>query len=553
VTASARPIRTGRLSSQVLIAVTGVALVLAVLAYFARTAVVAEVPDYGGAYVEGLAGFPQALNPILANDEASRTVNALVFGGLTRLDERGQPAPDLAESWEVSPDGRTYTFHLRQTARWHDGVPVTADDVLYTVKTIQDQQYSGPLGQYWKDVTAEKVDDLTAKLTLEKGSFAPFIEYTAVGLLPAHLLGDVSARDLPAHRFSVQPVGTGPYRVKEVRTDRIVLEAAPTYYGPRPHLSRILFRVYPNQKTILTALERDEVEGVPMVEPEDAARLANEKDVVVYTAPQASLTYLFFNLSHPLLADRNVRQAIAYAVDRQKLIDAARNGRARPADGPVLPGSWAYSDDARKLTYDPQRARAILDQAGWKQETEGATRTKDGRPLRFVLLTNDRTERVRLAEALQQQLAQVGIEVEVQATGAGGLVQDFLLPRRYEMALFSWDQGGFDPDPYALWHSTQMAPNGLNVAGFGNRRADDLMERARRAVDQNERARYYGELQSLFAEEVPSLPLYYPTYDFAVSSKIKGVRPGLISTPADRFRNVVDWYARTRREVVARR
>jgi peptide/nickel transport system substrate-binding protein len=550
---SARPIRTGRLSSQVLIAVVGIGLVVAVLAYFARTAVVAEVPDYGGAYVEGLAGFPQALNPVLANDEASHAVNALVFRGLVRLDEQGRPTPDLAQAWEVSPDGRVYTFRLHPEARWHDGVPVTADDVLYTVKTIQDQQYSGPLGQYWKDVGAEKADERTVKLTLEKGSFAPFIEYAAVGLLPSHLLGGISANDLPAHRFSVAPVGTGPYQVTEVRPDRIMLEAAPTFFGPRPHLSRILFRIYPNHKTILSALERDEVEGVPMVEPEDAARLAKEKEVVVYTAPQASLMLLFFNLNHPLLADRNVRQAIASAVDRQKLIDAAREGRARPADSPVLPGSWAYSQEARRFGGDPQRARAILDQAGWKQEAEGAPRTKDGRRLRFVLLTNDRGERMRLATALQQQLGEAGIEVEVQATGVGGLLQDFLLPRRYELALYSWDQGGFDPDPYALWHSTQHAPNGLNVSGFANRRADDLMERARRSVDQNERTRFYAELQGLFAEEVPSLPLYYPTYDFAVSSKIKGVKPGVMAEPADRFRNVVEWYARTRREVVARR
>ena len=552
MTASLRPIRTGRLSSQVLIAVSGIALVVVILAYFSRTAVVAEVPDYGGAYVEGLAGFPQALNPILANDEASLAVNALVFCGLTRYDEQGKPVPDLAESWEVSPDGKTYTFKLRPNARWHDGVPVTADDVLYTVKSIQDPQYSGPLGQRWKDVGAEKVDDQTVKLTLEKGSYAPFIEYTTVGLLPAHLLGAIGAQDLPSHRFSVQPVGTGPYLVKDVRPDRIEVEAAPTYYGTRPHLSRILFRVYPNNKTILTALERDEVEGVPMVEPEDAARLAKEKEVTLYTAPQASMTFLFFNLSNPLLADRNVRQAIAYAVDRQQLIDVAREGRARPADGPVLPGSWAYNGDVKKYAHSPDQAKAILDAAGWKQEAEGAARRKDGRPLRFVLLTNDRRERVRLAEALQQQLGQVGIEVEVQATGTGGLVQDFLLPRRYEMALYSWDQNGFDPDPYALWHSTQQAPNGLNVAGFANRRADDLMERGRRAVDQNERTRQYAEFQAVFAEEVPSLPLYYPTYDFAISGKIKGVKPGVLATPADRFRNVVDWYARTRREVVSR-
>ncbi len=553
MTTTARSIGGGRLSSQVAIACTGIALVVAVLAYFARTAVVAEVPDYGGAYVEGLAGFPQSLNPILANDEASRAVNALVFCGLTKTDETGKSVPDLAQSWEISPDGRTYTFVLRPEARWHDGLPVSPEDVVFTVKAIQDQQYVGPLGAFWRDIVPEKVDDRTVKLTLQKDSFAPFIEYTAVGILPAHILGDVSPRDLPAHRFNVQPVGTGPYRVKEVWADRIILEAAPTYFGPRPYLSRVLFRIYPNHKTILTALERDEVEGVPMVDPADAARLAGEREVAVYTAPQASLTLLFFNLATPTLADRTVRQAIAYAVDRQKLIEVARDGRAKRADSPVLPGSWAYNPDARQYDYDLQRARTVLDQAGWKLDGEGGVRMKDGKPLRLVLLTNDRLERVRLAEEIQRQLNAVGIEVEVQATGTGGLVQDFLLPRRYEMALFSWELSGFDPDPFALWHSSQQAQQGLNIAGYSSRRADELMERARRSVDQGERTRYYHEFQAIFAEDLPSLPLYYPTYDFAISSKIKGVRPGVMAAPADRFRNVVEWYAKTRREVVARR
>ncbi|HET7770038.1 MAG TPA: hypothetical protein VFN74_14770, partial [Chloroflexota bacterium] len=156
-------------------------------------------------------------------------------------------------------------------------------------------------------------------------------------------------------------------------------------------------------------------------------------------------------------------------------------------------------------------------------------------------------------EEIQRQLAAVGFNVEVQATGAGGLVQDFLLPRRYEIALFSWDFNGFDPDPYALWHSTQLAPVGLNISGFNHRRADEVLERGRRAVDRNERATLYKEFQSVFAEELPSLPLFFPTYDFAISGKIKGVKPGVVATPADRFRNVVEWYAKTRREVVGRR
>jgi peptide/nickel transport system substrate-binding protein len=543
-----------RLTSQLAIAVGGVLLVAAVLMSFARTAVFAEVPDYGGAYVEGLAGFPQAMNPILANDDASRSVNALIFSGLTRPDETGQPVPDLAQSCYVSPDGKNYTFVLRSNARWHDGTPVTADDAVFTYKLLQDPLYFGTLGGVWRDVAVDKVDDRTVKLTLQKDSFAPFIEYTSLGLLPSHLLAGITARDLPTHRLNLQPVGTGPFQVKEVKPEQIVLEASPTYYGPRPYLSRIVFRIYPNYKTILTALERDEVEGVPLVDPGDIGRVSREKRATLYDAPQATLTLLFFNTAVPALADKNVRQAIAYAVDRQKLIDVSRAGHGRRADSPILPSSWAYNAEVKKYDPDPAKARAALDAAGWKLETPDATaRTKDGRRLRLVLLTNDRAERVQLAEEIQRQLTAVGFDVEVQATGAGGLVQDFLLPRRYEIALFSWDYNGFDPDPYALWHSTQLAPNGLNISGFSNRRADEVLERGRRTTDRAERTRLYQEFQSVFAEELPSLPLFFPTYDFAVSSKIKGVKPGVVATPADRFRNVVEWYAKTRREVVGRR
>ncbi|HEU5315929.1 MAG TPA: ABC transporter substrate-binding protein, partial [Chloroflexota bacterium] len=192
-----------RLTSQLAVAVGGVLLVAAVLMSFARTAVFAEVPDYGGAYVEGLAGFPQAMNPILANDDASRSVNALIFSGLTKPDESGLPIPDLAQSWDVSPDGKTYTFVLRSNARWHDGVPVTADDAVFTYKLLQDPLYFGALGGVWRDVAVDKVDDRTVKLTLQKDSFAPFIEYTSLGLLPSHLLAGITARDLPTHRLNL--------------------------------------------------------------------------------------------------------------------------------------------------------------------------------------------------------------------------------------------------------------------------------------------------------------------------------------------------------------
>lgn len=548
-----RPAAGRRLTTQLAIALTGVAIVGALLGSFAQTAEITEAPDTGGAYVEGLAGFPQSINPVLASDDASNTLVALIFEGLTRTDAQGQVVPGLASSWDVAPDGRAFTFHLRPEARWHDGVPVTADDATYTYGILRDTAYQGPYGAQWRDVNVEKVDDRTVRLSLPNDAFAPFLEYTTVGLLPAHILGSVGARDLPAHRFNLQPVGTGPYRLKELTPDRITIEAFAAHV-PAPYLGRIIFRIYPNYKTILTALERDEVEGAPLVEPADVVRLAGMRDVKVYDAPANTVTMLFMNVAHPVLSDRAVRLAVASAIDRQRIMEVARGGRARKADGPILPSSWAYDATVERTDYDPERSRQLLDEAGWRAGVGGGTgRSNEGEPLRLVVLTNDRPERLAVATEIQKQLAAVGIDVEVQATGAGGLVQDFLLPRKFELAVYSWDFNGFDPDPYSLWHSTQASPAGLNVTGWAHRKADESLERGRRANDRAERTKAYAEFQAAFAEDVPAVPLYLPTYEYAISAKIRGVKTGVVASPPDRFRNVTDWYAKTRREVSARR
>ena len=542
-----------RLATQLMIALGGILIVAFLLGSFAQSAEITEAPDFGGAYVEGLAGFPQSINPVLASDDASNTLVSLLFDGLTRTDPQGQVIPNLAETWDIAPDAREYTFHLRDGVRWHDGTAFSADDVIFTYGVLRDPSYSGPYGVQWRDVNVEKLDRLTVRLSLPKDSFAPFLEFTTVGILPSHILGTVGARDLPAHRFNIQPVGTGPYKLKELTPDRITLEAN-TSHTPSPWLSRIIFRIYPNYKTILTALERDEVEGAPLVEPGDVVRLQRRKDVTIYDAPENTVTMLFMNTANPVLSDRLVRQAITSAIDRGRVIEIARNGHARRADGPILPSSWAYDPNVKRLEYNLARARALLDEAGWTADPAGGPgRQKEGNPLRLVVLTNDRPERLAVAGEVQRQLVAIGIDVEVQATGAGGLVQDFLLPRKFEIAVYSWDFNGFDPDPYSLWHSTQVAPAGLNISGFSNRKADEALERGRRSLDRIERLKAYAEFQAIFAEEVPALPLYLPTYEYAISTKIRGVRTGIVANPPDRFRNVTDWFAKTRREIATRR
>ena len=540
---------------QVAIALLGIGVIAVALVSFAASAKVIEVPARGGTYIEGIAGFPQAINPILAQDDASLSIAALVFSGLTRSDEHGQFVPDLAERWAISDDSTGYTFWIRSDARWHDGQPVTAADVVYTIKTIQAPRYPGLLGPAWEGIAVEALDERTVRFDTGEEPYAPFFQLASVGLLPAHLLGEVAASDLLAHRFNSHPVGTGPFHLKEFRSQSLLLEASDTYYGQRPSLDRIIFRVYPNYKTILTALEQGDVDGVSYVAPDDLPRAWAAPNVQLYTAVLASTTILFLNTTVPPFDDLRVRRAVAHALDRAALIARVRSGQARRADSPIPPGSWAYRQDTPVYPYNLAQAQTLLDEAGWRPSDSGAAGDRvnsNGEPLHIVLLTNDRQERLSLAEAVGEQLRGAGFGVEVQALGAGGLVQDFLRPRRYQAAIYSWDFNGLDPDTYAIWHSRQRE-NGLNVSGFADQQMDRLLEDARRTTDLGERARLYREFQARFAQQVPSILLYYPLYTYAVSTKVRDVRLGLMAGPGDRFRNVHEWYVRTRREVQRRR
>ena len=534
---------------QLVVAALSLALAFAVLGGIALTVAQDEVPAEGGTYVEAVVGRPHYLNPILSRpDDVDQDVARLVFSGLTRLTPSGQVAPDLAQGWEVAADGLTYVFRLRTGVLWHDGKPFGPDDVVFTVHAVQDPDFRGPpsLADFWRQVKVERLDDRTVRFTL-KEPFAPFLEYASLGILPAHLLAGVPARALPEHPYGSRPVGTGPYRVVEASQRRVVLEASPDYYGERPYLTGVQFRYYPAPAAALAALDRREVLGLRSVPAEQLPDLTRSDTVKLYTRPDASrLTLLLLNVRQPPFTEKAVRQALAYAVDRRRVADAALGGQAAPADGPISPESWAYDPSSSRYSYDPARARALLDAAGWHEVAGERFRQREGQRLEFALLTNNQPERIQAAEEISRELAEVGVYADVQAAGWTGVVQDFLVPHHFQAALTAQWSPTADPDPYAFWHSSQIK-DGLNFGSWSDPRADDLLERARRETQPAERVKLYGEFQTLFAEEVPGVPLYYPLYTFAVGRQVRGVQVGLLLRPSDRLAGITDWYVRTKR------
>ncbi|HEX6511194.1 MAG TPA: peptide ABC transporter substrate-binding protein, partial [Chloroflexota bacterium] len=461
-------------------------------------------------------------------------------------DASGQPQPDLAESWSVSPDGKQYTFYIRPAARWQDGQPVTADDVVYTVSTIQAPDFPGnpDLAAAWQGVQVTKLDNLTVQFTRSE-AFAPFLDYATVGVLPAHVLGQIAAKDLPAAAFNRQPLGSGPYRLRQLDLRSATLEVSDAYYAPKPYISRVMFRFYKDDASVSQAMLRGEVQGDWHVDSTQEAALRGDPNVRLYQAVQPSFDGLCFNLNDPLVSMPEVRQAIARGIDRDALRQQYMGGLAQVDDSPIPATSWAFDPAVPRYAYDPAQAQALLDRAGWQRGSDGV-RSRAGQRLAPVILVAELPDHVALAGAIVAQLKAIGIDAGVQAVGFDGLVKDFLAPRNFQIALLDWDMPGSDPDPYPLWHSSQATAEGLNFSGWKNQQADTQLELARGNVDLDTRKRAYAAFQAAFAGDLPAVLLFHPVYEYAVDSSVQGVTLPAAVHPWDRFATEGKWFLKTK-------
>ena len=549
---------TRRIRWQILLILLGVVLVVLLLTYLAINYTTVLRPGHGGTYVEGIAGQPHVLNPLLSGyNPPDQDLCSLVFSGLTRMGEDGAVEPDLASDWQIGADGLSYTFHLRSNAFWHDGTPVTADDVILTIKLLQDPQFPGPpeLGaDVWRMVDIKKVDRRTVQFTLDE-PYAPFLDYTTVGILPAHKIAGVGAAGLPTASFNVAPIGSGPFQVEEIESEEgevisIVLKQFSRYYRARPYLDRVQFRFYPDYGEALEAYREGEVQGVARVETDDLAEAREIVSLNLFSAQIAEFGMVFLNLDEPDLPffqEQEVRQALMLALDRSLLINEALEGQGVVTDSPVLPGTWAHTADTAGYGRDLERAEALLDDAGWVKPAASSRRHKEGKAFAFTLLTSKDPRREAVGEILAEQWADVGIEVTVETVSAGDL-REALEERDFQAALVHLKLPG-DPDPYPFWHETQV-DDGQNYAGFVHRRISEVTEQARVTPNRRRRQVLYEEFQQLFAEQLPSLPLYVPIYTYGVDQGVNDVQIGPLMHPADRFRTVLNWWIVHRRVFV---
>ncbi|MEX1195924.1 MAG: peptide ABC transporter substrate-binding protein [Dehalococcoidia bacterium] len=496
-------------------------------------------------YIEGIVGASSILNPLfMYQSDADRDLAALVFSGLTQLSADGQPEPSLAESWDISDDGTTYTFHLRAGVKWHNGAEFTADDVVFTYGLLGDPRLHGDpdQAQLWQSIGCSSAELLTVTCVLPE-AYAPFLIYTTIGILPKEILATVNAATIQDDPFHLKPIGTGPYRVEKLDPTRAVFEANPEFYLGRPSISRIEVRFYPDVSPAAADVVRGQIDGLLVdltINPDDYQTLESIDGLEEYPAGRTAYTILYLNNRQTPLNDPFVREAIAHIVDVDSIISSLVGGRAIRAESPVAPGTWAYDDDVDPASQDLGVARNLLDAGGWELPEGGTVRRRNNVELRFSIMTDQDPLRGAIADAIAEQLRQIDIDATVVREASSRLVRDFLIPREYQAAIFGWDPGA-DPDPYPAWHSSQATGEGRNLAAYSSERADELMEAARQTTDLDERRDLYAQFQELFVEDAPSIPLYHPVYTYFVSARIGGIEPGVLFTTASRFRSVQDW------------
>lgn len=536
---------------QVILTLVGMLLLVTLVGFSTYNVATVLVPDRGGVFREGMAGNPRYLSPLRCqgDNEVDQVLCEQLFRGLTRIDKQGRVVPDLAETWTVT-DGTIYTFRLRPDQLWQDGRPVTVDDVLYTISILQDPEvYSLPsLASLWRSVEAERVDDLTVRFILRE-PFTPFLDYTAMGLLPRHVWDGTPPAELATGSVTRIPVSNGPMQVTEIMADHIRLEANPFFSGNASYISALELDFYPDHPSLFSAFLAGDIDGISTILPSDLPAASTRDDLQLFSSVMPEYVHIIFNLSNPNLPffqDKLVRQALYYGVNRNRLLQEVVAGQGIVSHSLMLPENWAYNPNVPQYEFDQNRARQLLDEAGWIDSDGDGIRDKDGRALEFQLTTNDDLTRQVLIERIALDWQEIGVNAVATQASFQELVSDLLVPRRYDAALIGWETPG-DPDPYPLWHSSQAEGGGQNYTGWSNEEADAIMQEARAITDEAQRRELYWRFQEIFAEEAPAVLLYHPVYTYGVSTRVQNVQVGSLNEPAERFANFSDWYIVTRR------
>lgn len=511
-----------------------------------------EVPKRGWSFSEAIIGRPGFPNPLLAASSADEDIVALVYSGLFRPDPAGGLMVDLALNYSVSDDGLSYTVTLKPNLKWHDGLPVTPADILFTTERIKDSAYKSPLRPNWEGVTTTIVDDLTVRFDLKK-AYAPFLENLTVGIIPKHLWEEKGPTEFPIDVSVITPIGTGPFQVSSVVRnattgvpEKITLQAFPNYALGKPYLDGINLFFYPNQNAATLAYKDGTVRALSLLSEDEEELLPKEKALNV---PLSRLFGVFLNSSeNTIFLHDEVRTVLNETAPRKEIIDQALSGNGVVLSGPLPPGVLGFLEK-EITTKSTGEGIQFLSDRGWVQnETTGIFEKKKGtgvEKLSFTLATANVPDLIAAATILKETWGKVGILVDLKLFEPGDLAENIIRTREYDAVLFGL-RNGRDPDPYPFWHSSQRLDPGLNISLYANKDVDLLLEEARSTTDTGKRTELYQRFSKIIEEDVPAIFLYAPSYQYYAPT-VSGLNISAATVPSDRFSHVYSWYRYTER------
>jgi peptide/nickel transport system substrate-binding protein len=456
-----------------------------------------------------------------------------------KYDKDIRPAPELAEKWDISEDNLRIRFHLRKDVKWQDGKPFTAHDVEFTYKlTIDPKTPTSYATDFLRVKELRALDDHTVEVVYEK-PYAPALGSWGQSIHPKHLLEGTDVTQSPLKR---NPIGTGPFKFKEwVTGEKIVLDANDSYFEGRPYMSRVVTRVIPDLAAMFLEVRAGNIDWMGLTPLQYRRQTASkwfDENFKKYKYLAFAYSYLGYNLNDWRFQDKRVRQALTHAINRESIVEGVLLGLGEVAHTPYKPDTFWNNPNVKKFPYDPEKAKQLLEEAGWKDSNNDGVLEKDGKQFEFTILTNHGNDlRKHAATIIQRDLKKVGVRVKIRVVEWAAFLKNFINKKKFEAVLLGWGIGS-EPNQIDIWNSKKTAEHELNFVSYKNEEVDRLLELGVSTYDMAERKKYYDEFQAILAEDQPYTFLWVAYSLPIISARFHGIDPA----PVGIRHNFDKWY-----------
>jgi len=495
----------------------------------------------GGRLINAMTGEPSNLIAMIAGDSASSAIANNIFNSLIKYDESLNYAPEIAESWNISNDQKTITFKIREGLFWSDGEKLTSKDVMFTWKLVTHPDTRTPYASDYQLVKkASTPDPYTFRVTYEE-SYAPALDtWTALHILPEHLLEN---EDINNTYFSRKPIGSNYYKLENWKSgQQVSLTRNTLSINGKANINNLISRIIPDTSSQFLELTADNIDLMNINPIQFQRVFPSRKDlrdkIGLYKELGNGYTYLGFNQKKEPFNDKRVRRALNFAIDKNEIIKGVLLGLGEPLSSPYKPGTRWNNTKLKPYPYNSNKALALLNEAGYKKNEDGLLE-KNGKLLRFEILTNQNKQREMTAVIIQRRLKEIGVDVSIRVIEWASFINQFIKTGDFDVVVLGWSLS-LDPDQYNIWHSTQQGPGQFNFLGYENKRVDNLLERGRLELDVTKREKIYHEFSEILLDDSPIIYLYAGYGLSAINNRVRGIKKP--SPPAGIYHNSYDWF-----------